>query len=347
MKKPLEILFFANIPIPNEERSIGGATVLAKKILDEISLDKRISVTHIQIRTFWRNKLQLIDYFLWLFRFPFVVRRFDLISFHGTKDFHFTIAPILWLWARLLKKKTSYHFFGGNFHEQFRAFPKFYRKFLKKTILNSDTVLFETLEMIDFFKIEGVLNSVWLPNSREPIIGVVPRKNYSKKFVFISRVIPQKGIEEILETVKILPEDYTVDIYGPIDDRHYSTRLFDGSKANYMGLLPPSEVINTLSTYDVLLLPSYFEGEGYPGIVIEALSLAIPVITTKWKALPEIITDNQNGVLIDIKNCAQLEKAILSFNSDNYMIFSKNALNSFDNFNSKLVFNKVVERFLI
>lgn len=347
MKKPLEVLFFANIPIPSEERSLGGATVLAKKIFDHISLDDRINVTHVQIRKFWRNKLQLIDYFLWLLKFPFFVKRFDVVSFHGTKDFHFTVGPLLWLWARLFKKKISYHFFGGNFHEQFAAFPKFYRNILKKTILNSDTVLFETLEMIKFFKGEGVINSVWLPNSREPITGVIPRSKYSKKFVFISRVIPQKGIEEILQTANNLPDDYTIDIYGPIDDRHYSRELFVDSKANYKGIVAPSEVMQTMSNYDVLLLPSYFEGEGYPGILIEALSLAIPVVTTNWKALPEIITNNHNGILIAIKNNIQLEQAILSFNNDNYKVFSNNALDSFKNFNAKIVFNKVVERFLL
>lgn len=347
MKKALEVLFFANVPLPNEERSIGGATVLAKKIFDQITLDERINVSHIQIRTFWRNKLQLIDYFLWLLKFPFYVMRFDVVSFHGTKDFHFTVAPILWLWARLFKKKISYHFFGGNFHEQFEAFPKFYRNILKNTILNSDTVLFETLEMIKYFEDKGVKNSVWLPNSREPISGIIPRNNYSKKFVFISRVIPQKGIEEILQTAKNLPDDYTIDIYGPIDDRHYSSDLFVDSNAKYKGILAPSEVIQTLSKYDVLLLPSYFEGEGYPGIVIEALSLAIPVVTTNWKALPEIITNNHNGILIEIKNSEQLEQAIRSFNSVNYKVFSNNALNSFKNFNAQLVFNRVVERFLL
>ena len=106
-KKKTKVLFFANIPVPNEERSIGGATVLAKNILNYIVLDSRIQVTHQPIRTFWRNKLQLIDYFFWIFWFPFVGRKFDVISFHGTKDFHFTIAPILWLWAKALNKRSK------------------------------------------------------------------------------------------------------------------------------------------------------------------------------------------------------------------------------------------------
>jgi glycosyltransferase involved in cell wall biosynthesis len=343
----LRALFFANIPIENEERSIGGATVLAKNILDFILLDNRVHVVHVQIRSFWRNKLQLLDYCKWIVMFPFYLKNVDVVSFHGTKDYHFTIAPILWIWARLFKKRISYHFFGGNFHEQYEAAPKIVKYLFNKTILNSNTVFFETLEMIKYFKKKGLRNCIWLPNSRKPFTGVTPRKEFTNKFVFISRVIPQKGIDEIIKAANNLLEEYTIDIYGPIDDRHYNSDLFKVSKATYKGLLNPKDVMATLSNYDVLLLPSYFVGEGYPGIIIEALSLAIPVITTHWKALPEIITNDYNGILIETKNAQQLEQAILCFNSDNYTRYSENALESFKKFNSDLVFNKFVESYLL
>jgi len=344
-KKP-KILFFANIPVKNQERSIGGATVLANSILEFIKQDDRIDEKHTQIRFFWRNKLQLLDYFIWLFRFPFSIWKIDVISFHGTKDFHFIIAPFLWLWAKLFNKKVVYHFFGGNFHEQYQELPKIARQIIKKTILKSDFIFFETLEMIDFFKKEKINNIHWLPNSRKPILKKLSPKNFKKRFVFISRVIPEKGINEIIKAAINLPKDYCVDIYGPIDDRHYKGDFLNDKKATYKGLLHPEEVLSTLSSYDVLMLPSYFKGEGYPGIVIESLALGIPVITTNWKALPEIITNDINGILIDIKNEKQLKEAILFFNEDNYTIFRERAFKSFQQFSSDVVFNKITDSYL-
>ncbi len=122
--------------------------------------------------------------------------------------------------------------------------------------------------MISFFEKEGINNIVWLPNSRKPLIKDFPNKEFANKFVFISRVIPQKGINEIIKAAEFLPNDYIIDIYGPIDDRHYSKDVFLNGKASYKGLLKPEEVVSTLLKYDVLLLPSYFDGEGYPGIII-------------------------------------------------------------------------------
>lgn len=344
--KKIKILFFANIPLPNEERSIGGATVLAKNILDFITLDSRVTITHQQIRNFWRNKLQLIDYFFWIFRFPFVARKYDVISFHGTKDFHFTIAPFLWLWSKALKKRTIYHFFGGNFMDQYEAMPKAFQFILKKTVLKSDTVFFETLQLMSFFEKRDIQNAEWLPNARKPIHIKNIETIFEKKFVFISRVIPQKGISEIVKAAAMLPEDYFVDIYGPIDDRHYENSVFENSSVSYKGMLLPEEIETTLSKYNVLLLPSYFEGEGYPGIIIESLAMGIPVITTDWKALPEIITDGYNGFLIPIKNSEELARAMKHFNQNNYSEYCKNALESFEKFNSEVVFNRIIESYI-
>lgn len=345
-EKKAKVLFFANIPVPNEERSIGGATVLAKNILDFIALNRYIDVNQKQIRTFWRNKLQLIDYFFWIFRFPFVARKYDVISFHGTKDFHFTIAPILWLWAKALRKRTIYHFFGGNFMDQYEAMPKAFQFILKKSVLKSDTVFFETQQLMTFFEKKDVKNAVWLPNARKPIQTKRTKASFEKKFVFISRVIPQKGITEIVQAASMLPKEYSIDIYGPIDDRHYQTSIFKNSCVNYKGTLRPDEIETTLSKYNVLLLPSYFEGEGYPGIIIESLAMGIPVIATYWKALPEVITDGYNGLLVPIKNAEALVRAMQQFNQNNYPEYSRNAYESFEKFNSEIVFRRIIESYI-
>lgn len=345
-RKKIKVFFFANIPVDGEPRSLGGATVLAANILNFVSSDQRVKITHGQIRNFWRNKLQLIDYFLWVFRFPLVAIKFDVISFHATKDFHFTIAPILWIWSRILNKRTVYHFFGGNFMDQYEAMPTIFQIILKKTVLKSDTVFFETLQLMSFFERKGVRNAVWLPNARKPIQNKITATNFEKKFVFISRVIPQKGITEIVEAAALLPKDYSVDIYGPIDDRHYENNVFKDSSVNYKGMLRPDEIETTLSKYNVLLLPSYFEGEGYPGIIIESLAMGIPVIATNWKALPEVITDGYNGLLVAIKNPEDLARAMEHFNQSNYFEYSKNAFESFEKFNSEVVFGKIIDSYL-
>ena len=343
-KKKVNILFFANIPVINEKKSIGGATVLANKLLLFLKKENDFNIVHRQIRNNWRPKFQFFEYFLLLFKFPFYLKNIDVVSIHATKDVHFTIAPILVIWCKVFNKKITYHFFGGNFDIQYKKSPKFIKYILNKTILNVDTLFFETKHLINYFKKIGNTNYIWLPNARKANPKSKSKK-YAKRFVFISRIIPQKGIDIIIKAANQLPEDYIIDIYGPITKSHYTKQFFETNKVNYKGQLNPDQVISTLSKYDILLLPTYFEGEGYPGIIIEGLSLAKPIITTNWMAIPEIITHDYNGQLIKIKNSNALKKAILSYNETNYQQFSANALKSFENFNIENVFKKITDTY--
>ncbi len=243
-------------------------------------------------------------------------------------------------------KRIVYHHFGGDFHKRFDRQSGFIKYILKKTILNSDVVFFETKMIIKYFKEKGIVEAEWLPNARKSIKKELEEKDYNRRFVFISRVIPDKGVNEIIEAAENLPENYIIDLYGPIDSRYFSENEFENKNVHYKGALSPKDVNNILDSYDILLLPTWFFGEGYPGIIIEALSLGIPSISTYWNAIPEIIENDYNGKLIPIKNSGDLEKAILSFDESNYQYYRTNAFKSFENFDSDLVFEKFVNAYL-
>ncbi len=343
-RRKTKIYFFANFQT-KDKRSIGGATVLSKRIFDFVAGKPELEVKHCQIRHFWRPKFQIIDYLVWFFRFPFVIYKYDVVSFHVTRDFHFTAGHILWLWARLLGKKTVYHLFGGGFHRQYERMPKILQFIARKTILKSDYFMVETLEMLDYFKQKGYKNIVWLPNSRQPVSQIDKNKVFSKKIAFFSRIMPGKGVPELIQTAELLPADYQLDVYGPIDAVFYKSNPFENTKVNYKGIVHPDEVIEKLLQYDVLLMPTYISREGYPGIIIEALSAGIPVIATDCCVMSEMITEGYNGFLVPVRDAKAITEAILRFNNENYPEFRKHALESFKKFNSNIVFEKIVKAY--
>lgn len=340
-----KVLFFANIPVHGIKASIGGATTLAEAILKFLEKEPQLEVKQKPIRTIWKPKWHIIEHLLWMVRFPFVIRKYDVVSFHSTWDFSFTTAPFVWLWAKWMKKRTVFHNFA-NFHTHFDRKPNWVKKLVIKTYLNSDVVFFETKESMEYFSKQNLIQAKWLPNARKPILEKLEEKKFTKKFVFISQVISCKGVSEIIGAAENLPDDYVVDVYGPIDDRYFNQKEFDGKKAQYKGVLKPEQVIGKLKEYDVLVVPTWCFGEGYPGIIIEALSLGMPVISTAWSSIPEVVEDRFNGRLIEIKNLKQLEDAMLEFNDDNFQSYRENAFKSFDQFNSDLVFKKFVKAYL-
>ncbi|MCA0131300.1 glycosyltransferase family 4 protein [Winogradskyella alexanderae] len=338
-QQKIRVLFIGN-KTSNNNKSIGGANTYTEALHFHLSNNEEIEVYFLEIRKRWYKGGQILDYITFPFKFLSVFHKFDVISIHATWDFHITLGPLLVLISKLFKKKIIYHFFGGQFHKLYNSFPSLLRKWLDKTILASNFKLMETKRMIRFFSDLNFKNFVWFPNSRMPQSVNLSLKEYSKKFVFISRVSPTKGINEIINVAGRLDSSFTIDIYGPLD-QSYNRDSF--AEANYRGVLKPEDVVATLRKYDVLLLPTFHDGEGYPGIFIEAMSIGMPIITTKWNALDELVEDNFNGKLIKPKSADELYDAILSINQSNFKKYLNNALEKFDEFNIELVVAQLVK----
>jgi glycosyltransferase involved in cell wall biosynthesis len=69
-----------------------------------------------------------------------------------------------------------------------------------------------------------------------------------------------------------------------------------------------------LAAFDLFILPSKTEGIG--GILLDAMDQALPIITTRVGGVPEIVRDEENGLLIDAGSTEQLEDAILHLYTD-------------------------------
>jgi glycosyltransferase involved in cell wall biosynthesis len=114
---------------------------------------------------------------------------------------------------------------------------------------------------------------------------------------------------------------------------------------NYCGEVSAEEVLRRLPDYDLLLLPSY--REGYPGIIIEALSVGMPVISTNVGGIPEIIENGRNGILVEPSDVERLVKAIRSVDESNYALYCENAYNSFcEKFESNFTNHRILSLLL-
>jgi colanic acid/amylovoran biosynthesis glycosyltransferase len=66
-----------------------------------------------------------------------------------------------------------------------------------------------------------------------------------------------------------------------------------------------------MAAASVLLMPSL--EEGIPNVVVEAMAIGLPVISTNCGGVPELIEDKVNGWLVPIRDPAALAEAISSF----------------------------------
>jgi glycosyltransferase involved in cell wall biosynthesis len=207
---------------------------------------------------------------------------------------------------------------------------------------NSDANFFETHYLVKYFSHLNK-NTYWFPNVRAKP-DTIRNGKFQKRFLFVGNIMKEKGVIELLEASNRLDETYTIHLYG---ETKSDLLEFDFSpfKAVYKNALKHQEVLERMRNYDVLILPSYYSAEGYPGVIIEALSVGLPVIATGLAGIKEMV-DEKCALFVRPKNIEDIKNAIVSINTDNYPLYSENALKCFEQFDSELQTKKFIDAIL-
>lgn len=340
MKPNSKITIIGGVPIPGRDSSFGGTTVLMQNLIDYCS-QKEIPFSFISTNKY-EGKLAFVRNLLHLIRNLFSVAQKSKILLVNISSYWkgpLFIYPIALLYSKATNKSIVFRMFGGVFHKKLEE-KSWLRSIALYQLRKSDLTLVETLDMRRYFESHGIRVS-WYPNVRT---ASSERRTapFSKRFVFISHIKESKGVDLILQVSNQLPEGYTIDLYGPIVDEKYTPEYFSAYRAQYRGVLAPQEVRHTLSLYDMLLLPTHWLGEGYPGIVIEGFSVGVPCIASQWGGIPEMIRHQENGLLIPPQDTEALRQAILSVDAENYESLSTSALQSFEDYEDDLVNARII-----
>ncbi len=320
-------LIIGPLPYIGHQHTIGGTTVLMQNFIDFLQgndFPYELIISN-------SKKENITSHFISFFYIVagLMTKNYKSIMLNSSFRSLFYIAPIILIFSFCTGKKFYLRIFGGNLIEVFNS-SNFLKKIILDTILKYCDVCFvETKAILEYLdnKYKNRQHFHWFPNVRRKVEREQKKLGtFSKKFVFIGQIRKSKGVMEIVEVFKNLDSSYTIDFYGPIFDEELRESIIN----SYKGVLPPEDVTKTLCKYDVLLLPTFHTGEGYPGIVIECFAAGIPIIATNWKSIPELIQNGYNGLLVPVKDTESLTYAITSITNANYSTFSKNSLESFE-----------------
>ena len=144
------------------------------------------------------------------------------------------------------------------------------------------------------------------------------RKPNRFTFVFIGRVVRDKGIDELVEAFSLLHSEHPqtrLILVGRAEDNldpvSPNTRRTIASHPAIEAVGNQSDVRPWLAASDALVFPSY--REGFPNVVIEAGALDLPSIVTDINGSREIIVHGQNGIIVPPRNAQALLQAMTQF----------------------------------
>jgi glycosyltransferase involved in cell wall biosynthesis len=245
------------------------------------------------------------------------LRSVEVVSFHASLPAMTAYAPVLFVLTRLFRRPLVLRLFGGAFAGEFSGLSGPRQWLFEWTIRRAELFLVQTRHLVEMAGAWGVRNARWYPTSR-PLVAL--RKVESElcgRFIFLGRVIEEKGVGVILAAARYWAEGITLDIYGSTDGNYTADQIerMSGGRVRYKGALSFRQVQEALFRYDALVLPTFYEGEGYPGVILEAYSHGLPVIATNWRAIAEIV-DDSCGVLIQPRSPEALAVAMNALFSD-------------------------------
>lgn len=82
-------------------------------------------------------------------------------------------------------------------------------------------------------------------------------------------------------------------------------------EVSYAGFISGEQKNKLLTTSDIFCFPTYFSGESAPIVILEALAFGLPIVSTRWRNIPEFFAASYPGI-VDIKRPDQVAAAILA-----------------------------------
>jgi glycosyltransferase involved in cell wall biosynthesis len=112
-------------------------------------------------------------------------------------------------------------------------------------------------------------------------------------------------------------------IYGQISadiESNFLEKVRSNTRVHYEGTYQQDDLSEILSRMHVLVFPSYYPGEGQPGVLLDALFNNMPVVCTDWRFNDELVENNINGFLVPPRNVEKLSQAMLAYIIDRKLI---------------------------
>ena len=314
--RPPGILLIAPIQKTGASDSnvVGGSKVLADEHVRELGsrgfevdvIDTSGGVTNLPA---WRIKANRLVRFLRVaWGAARKLWRADLVYLIIAPWSALSLASFLWAVCKIARRPLVLRISGGDMMVEYLGYGAFARWLADRTYMRSSLVYVETQYLRRSFDTRD--NFKWFPTTRGMEASARTGRGRVEKLIFVARLHMDKGLAEALKACRHLPENCHLNVFGPgMSDTDFS--LFENHpRATYGGVLDPAEIPRVLSEHDLLVYPSYYRSEGYPGAILEAFQCGLPVVAARMGGVADLVEHEESGLLVAPRSAAEVEVAI-------------------------------------
>ena len=285
------------------ENDIEDYLVLAEEKSDH---DWPLAASHIHYYHYKRSMFGALKTIPRLLRFVREIQP-DIIYCHSTWAGVMMRLPYL-----LIKKKPKiiYNAHGWAFLRDTATYKKKIYAWIEKVLSSCTDVIVNVskYEMNHAIKYGIPSKKLYLIYSGVPKDGM--DEDYSKfdyydktkiNLLFVGRFDPQKGVDLLLQAMKNTKrKDIHLTLIGDnVVGDDYLIKKKNSENITFLGWIPHDKLAQYYANCDAVVMPSRWEAFGL--VAVEAMKYAKAVIASKNGALPELIINDVNGLIVDFK----------------------------------------------
>lgn len=190
----------------------------------------------------------------------------------------------------------------------------------------------------------------WYSEMKHPKLSEFDIPDNAFTICFTGNMRPVKGVDVLIESLHHLPKKHNFHLLlvGDVQDQkilELASNPHVRSRIHFTGIRHDAPAI--AAACDIFVMPS-ISREGLPRSVIEAMALGKPTIVTSVGGMPELVVNNESGIVIPPCNPSALAKAIsdLADNREKRLMLGQNARNRIStDFNIETTISKMLQLF--
>jgi glycosyltransferase involved in cell wall biosynthesis len=224
--------------------------------------------------------------------------------------------------AALFRVPVLFHLHGSEMKTFYFAQRPYVRRLISRQLERVNRVIVLSDSWRDFInEIAPRARVTIIPNYVSTPVLSTPRPGHDgTRVIFLGLLGNRKGIYDLLAAFsRIAPSVPKMQLLiggnGEVDKVTEAVGTYGiGAQVKVLGWVSGDTKAALLQTGDIFVLPSY--NEGLPVSILEAMSWAIPVISTFVGGIPQLVRDGTDGVLINAGDVSALAQALLRLGQD-------------------------------
>ncbi|PHJ64574.1 glycosyl transferase family 1 [Nostoc linckia z18] len=268
---------------------------------------------------------------IWKFLWILLKQEADIVQLQISQRGSILRQAIMILLAWVFRKPIIIHAHGSQFHLFYDGLPKSIQQLLSWIFGKCQRLIVLSESWKNFYiknlglepeKVVVFYNPVKIPVE-------VPNRSIPDKvnLLFLGRIGQRKGAFDLIEAISLLPKEHRTKLSlimagdGEVEQaRNLVTTLNLEDYIKLPGWIGSDERDILLTQANIFVLPSY--NEGLPLAMLEAMAWELPVVVTPVGGIPEIVTDLENGFIVNPGNPEELSSSLKSLIENEDLRFS-------------------------